>query len=56
MTGNVEIVVGRRALIAYAFEPLRALRENFSAGEPAAEPVTPSPGSRPERATAQRGG
>ena len=32
MTGRAEIVVGRRALIGDAFEPLRALRENLAAG------------------------
>ena len=35
MTGQAEVVVGRRALITYAFEPLRQLRENL-AGAPAA--------------------
>lgn len=30
MTGLAEVVVGRRALIAYAFEPLRQLRENLA--------------------------
>jgi hemolysin D len=31
MTGRAEIVVGRHALITYAFEPLRRLRENRAA-------------------------
>ena len=31
MTGQAEVVVGRRPLIAYAFEPLRQLRENLAA-------------------------
>jgi hypothetical protein len=31
MTGRAEIVVGRHALITYAFEPLRQLRENLAA-------------------------
>ena len=56
MTGNVEIVVGRRALIAYAFEPLRALRENLSTGEQAAAPGTPTHVLRPAPASARRGG
>jgi HlyD family secretion protein len=30
MTGKAEVVVGRRALITYAFEPLRQLRENLA--------------------------
>src|SRR5262249_11448825 len=30
MRGNARVVVGRRSLISFAFEPLRALRENFS--------------------------
>ena len=34
MRGEARIVIGRRSLISYAFEPIRALRENFS-GSPA---------------------
>ena len=30
MGGRADIVVGRRSLISYAFEPIRALRENFA--------------------------
>lgn len=30
MTGRAEVVVGRRPLITYAFEPLRQLRENLA--------------------------
>jgi len=29
MGGFADIVVGRRLLLSYAFEPLRALRESF---------------------------
>jgi membrane fusion protein len=43
MRGNARVVVGQRSLISYAFEPLRALRENF-AGVP---PVTPPPNRGP---------
>jgi multidrug efflux pump subunit AcrA (membrane-fusion protein) len=34
MGGAGDIVVGRRSLISYAVEPLRALRENFAEGPP----------------------
>lgn len=46
LTGRAEVVVGGRALIAYAFEPLRQLRENL-AGVPdaRAEPLRPTPGA-----------
>jgi hypothetical protein len=30
MGGRAEVVVGRRSLISYAFEPLRQLRENLA--------------------------
>jgi membrane fusion protein len=39
MRGEARVVTGRRSLISYAFEPIRALRENFS-GAPSA-PSTP---------------
>ena len=42
MTGRAEVVVGRRALITYAFEPLLQLRENLTGAPPAA---AASPGS-----------
>jgi HlyD family secretion protein len=42
MTGQADIVVGRRTLIAYAFEPLRALRENLGTGGADVRPVTGS--------------
>jgi HlyD family secretion protein len=32
MGGRADIVVGRRSLVSYAFEPLRRLREDLSAG------------------------
>jgi hypothetical protein len=34
MGGFADIVVGRRSLLSYAFEPLRALRESFSEPPP----------------------
>jgi hemolysin D len=40
MTGQAEVMVGRRALITYAFEPLRQLRENL-AGVPDARASAP---------------
>jgi membrane fusion protein len=43
MRGNARVVVGQRSLISYAFEPLRALRENFAS----VPPVTPPPKSGP---------
>lgn len=30
MQGRADIVVGRRSLVSYAFEPIRAVRENFA--------------------------
>ena len=39
MRGEARVVIGRRTLISYAFEPIRALRENFS-GTPAARPTS----------------
>ncbi|MEP6574309.1 MAG: HlyD family efflux transporter periplasmic adaptor subunit [Gemmatimonadota bacterium] len=30
MGGQADIVVGRRSLVSYAFEPIRAIRENFA--------------------------
>jgi membrane fusion protein len=38
MGGYADIVVGRRSLLSYAFEPLRALRESFA--EPPTKPAT----------------
>lgn len=43
MRGEARVVIGRRSLISYGFEPIRALRENFSgspgvARAPAAPP------------------
>ena len=56
MRGEARVVIGRRSLISYAFEPIRALRENFS-GSPSAAPApvaapkasgsAPSPVTRP---------
>ena len=37
MGGRADVIIGRRQLIAYAFEPLRQLRENLA-------PVPPDPG------------
>lgn len=37
MRGQAKVVTGRRSLISYAFEPIRALRENLS-GAPASAP------------------
>jgi hypothetical protein len=34
MGGFADIVVGRRSLLSYAFEPLRALRESFAEPPP----------------------
>jgi multidrug efflux pump subunit AcrA (membrane-fusion protein) len=36
MGGRADVVVGRRSLIAYAFEPLRQLRESFADAPPKA--------------------
>ena len=41
MTGQAEVVVGRRALITYAFEPLRQLRENLAGVPDASMPPRP---------------
>ena len=38
MRGEARVVIGRRSLISYAFEPIRALRENFS-GSPTSAPA-----------------
>ena len=35
MGGSADIVTGRRSLVSYAFEPIRALRENFASPAPA---------------------
>lgn len=42
MRGRARVVTGRRTLISYAFEPIRALKENF-AGAPEAPPPPPRP-------------
>jgi membrane fusion protein len=34
MQGRADIVVGRRSLVSYAFEPIRAVRENFAEPPP----------------------
>lgn len=34
MGGQADIVVGKRSLVSYAFEPIRALRENFAEPPP----------------------
>lgn len=44
MRGSARVVVGERSLISFAFEPLRALRENFSSVPPS---VTPPPKREP---------
>jgi hypothetical protein len=36
MGGRADVVVGRRSLIAYAFEPLRQLRESLADAPPKA--------------------
>ena len=33
MSGRARVIVGRRSLISYAFEPLRQLRESLSGGK-----------------------
>jgi multidrug efflux pump subunit AcrA (membrane-fusion protein) len=43
MCGHAEVVVGKRSLLEYAFEPLRRLKENLA--EPPAKTI-PQPGSR----------
>jgi membrane fusion protein len=45
MRGNARVVVGRRSLMSFAFEPLRALRENFTSTPPAAPPSQRGPRS-----------
>jgi hypothetical protein len=42
MGGRAEVVVGRRALITYAFEPIRQLRESL-----ADAPATRKDGGQP---------
>jgi hypothetical protein len=32
MTGRANVIVGRRSLASYAFEPLRQIRESMSSG------------------------
>jgi HlyD family secretion protein len=39
MGGRAEVVVGRRSLVSYAFEPLRQLQENFSEPPAGASPA-----------------
>jgi multidrug efflux pump subunit AcrA (membrane-fusion protein) len=48
MRGTARIVVGSRSLIAYAFEPLRMLRETV-----AAPPAAPAPNDQSEPANAR---
>jgi membrane fusion protein len=43
MRGRARVVTGRRTLISYAFEPIRALRENFSGAPEAPTPPPPRP-------------
>jgi hypothetical protein len=38
MGGRADVVVGRRSLITYAFEPLRQLRESFADAPPRTKP------------------
>jgi hypothetical protein len=45
MRGNARVVVGRRSLMSFAFEPLRALRENFASAPAAAPPPQRGPRS-----------
>lgn len=47
MRGSARVVTGRRSLISYAFEPIRALRENFSSGPAAPSAATRPPAARP---------
>jgi membrane fusion protein len=47
MRGRVRVVTGQRTLLSFAFEPLRALRENLSTPPAAAQPPTPSRSARP---------
>jgi hypothetical protein len=39
MRGEARVVTGRRSLISFAFEPIRALEENFSSPPPSASPA-----------------
>jgi membrane fusion protein len=41
MRGRARVVTGRRSLISFAFEPIRALRENMADAPPAIEPPPP---------------
>jgi hypothetical protein len=34
MGGQADVVVGRRSLVSYAFEPIRALKENLAEPPP----------------------
>jgi membrane fusion protein len=45
MRGNARVVVGKRSLISFAFEPLRALRENFASVPPVSPPPNRGPRS-----------
>jgi len=45
MRGSARVVVGERSLISFAFEPLRALRENFSSVPPSVPPPKREPRS-----------
>ncbi|MEP6731100.1 MAG: HlyD family efflux transporter periplasmic adaptor subunit [bacterium] len=44
MRGTARVVTGKRTLISFAFEPIRALRENFSS-PPSATPTRPATGA-----------
>jgi membrane fusion protein len=37
MTGRAAVIIGQRTLVSYAIEPLRQMRESFSAGPPRVE-------------------
>jgi membrane fusion protein len=45
MRGSARVVVGQRSLISFAFEPLRALRENFASVPQATPPPNRGPKS-----------
>ena len=47
MRGNAKVMVGQRSLISYAFEPIRALRENFSRPPATIPAVAPPAAARP---------
>ena len=48
MGGRADIVIGSRSLVSYAFEPIRALRENFRQPPAPAQPnPTPTPAPAP---------